>query len=93
MSTYQPTYPIVDGLESVTLRLPCCGAGVGHRDERTGERLHFSYCEVLQPVNDTDRQVAAVGLPACRAALDGGWTDLDSARSSFDDHVDAGRLD
>lgn len=56
---YQPTGPIIDGVEITTGRLACCGAGSDRVDPRTGERLHLPGC----------RLVAGAGLAACRQAL------------------------
>lgn len=58
---YQPRYPVIRGVESVTRRLACCGAGTDRIDERTLERLHLPGCAVL----------ARDGLARCRSALNG----------------------
>jgi hypothetical protein len=60
LPVYTPTFPVdFDGVEAVTGRLGCCGAGPDRADERTGERLHLPGC----------RHVAAAGLADARAAL------------------------
>ena len=47
MGPYRSWYPIVDGVETITNRLACCGAGVDQTDERTGERLHLPDCPLV----------------------------------------------
>lgn len=58
---YQPRFEVEDGIEAVTQRFACCGAGPDQRDERTGERLHLSGCPLI----------AAAGIADCRESLKG----------------------
>jgi hypothetical protein len=77
---YQPRFEVVDGVEAITNRFACCGAGVDQRDDYTLERLHLPGCP----------KIAAEGLAACHAALRPlGWT----ASDERDEAVDAGVFD
>lgn len=44
---YRPTFPVIDGVETTTERLACCGAGSDRRSV-TGERLHFDGCNAVR---------------------------------------------
>ena len=68
---YEPSGPVVDGIELTTGRLSCCGAGVDRCDDRTGERLHFAFCASNEPINDVERAAASTGLTSCRDVLRG----------------------
>jgi hypothetical protein len=41
---YRPWYPVVDGIETVTERFACCGAGVDQVDPSSGDRVHLPGC-------------------------------------------------
>lgn len=80
---YQPRFEVENGVEVVTKRLACCGAGPDQRDSRTGERLHLPGCP----------KIAAGGLAACRDALNGDYTEDDDTRARFEQLVDEGGLE
>lgn len=58
---YQPRFEVENGIEAVTNRYACCGAGVDQIDTRTFERLHLPGCP----------EIARTGLAACRDSLNG----------------------
>jgi hypothetical protein len=43
---YEPTFWVIDGVEQVTGRFACCGAGTDQRTP-TGDRLHFDGCPLV----------------------------------------------